>query len=904
MPFVFNFSELDEAERTTDDIRGLLGGKGYGLFVMTKIGLPTPPGFTITTKACNEFRATNSYPAGMMEEVRAQMGRVEASLGKTYGKVSQDPLLVSVRSGAKISMPGMMNTILNCGLNRDIIAAYAANPAVEPRFVWDSYRRLISMFGTTVFGIEDEAFEHPLAEAKRRAGVTEDIKLTADDMRGLAAEFEAVFRAKTGKDFPQDPWEQLELSIRGVFQSWSGKRAVTYRQKEKIPETLGTAVNVVAMIFGNRSDGCSGTGVAFSRDPSTGANELLGEFLENAQGEDVVSGIRNTHPIKELEQIMPQAYTDFVRCITTLEKHFKDLQDVEFTIEKGKLWMLQCRNGKRTSAAAVRVAVELAQEGLISREEAVQRVKPADIDNLLHPQFDPKALKGAVVRCKGVNASPGAAVGRVYFDADTAVAVSKREPHTPIILVRPFTKPDDIHGMLVSKGVLTSEGGATSHASVVARQFGITAVVGAPIKIDQAARRLTFPDGSAAAEADWVSLNGSTGEVFAGQIPTVQASVHENTHLTALLGWCDEIAARPCTRGGAAGVPGLQVWANGDSGSDAARAVSLGAMGLGLCRTEHMFFEKERMPVVQRMILAETDADRQRALDELLPFQRSDFAALFEAMGGRPTIIRLLDPPLHEFLPGEIELTEEVTRLKLEHDPAGNLAQRTKLLAAVHALHEENPMLGLRGVRLSILRPEIVECQVTAIFEGAADCLAKGIKVQPEVMIPLTITVKELEFIQPRLVAVAERVCKARGVSIPYLFGTMVETPRAAITAGSLARTAQFFSVGSNDLTQTTLGLSRDDADKAFLTQYITQGILPVSPFKEVDVEGVGFLIERAVKEARKVSKDFSVGICGEVGGDPTSIEFFHKVGLSYVSVSPFRVPIARLAVAQAALLK
>lgn len=902
MKYVFGFNELSDAEKVGDG-RTLLGGKGYGLAVMTQIGLPTPPGFTITTVACNAFRETGGFPAGMWEEVQRGVSNIETSLGKKFGDPS-NPLLVSVRSGAKVSMPGMMNTILNVGLNDAVAEAWVKDPHVEPRFVWDSFRRLIAMFGTTVCGIEDEAFEHPLAEAKKAAGVKEDTGLTAAHLKDLATVFKGVFKSKTGGDFPQDVWKQLELATRGVFQSWSGKRAIAYREKEKIPETLGTAVNVVAMIFGNRSDGQSGTGVAFSRDPSTGAKEMLGEVLLNAQGEDVVSGIRNTNPIKELATMLPSVYAEFVGCITKLEKHFKDVQDVEFTIEKGKLWMLQCRNAKRTAAACVKIAVDMVSEGLITMEEAILRVKPSDIDNLLHPQFDAASLKGAVVRARGVNASPGAAVGQCFFDADTAEKKAK-EGNLSVIMVRPFTKPDDIHGMLPSKGVLTSEGGATSHASVVARQFGITAVVGAPIKIDLAGKFFTFPDGTVVREGEWVSLNGSTGEVYAGQIKTVQASVTENVSLQTILEWSDKIAARPCSRGGLAGRPGLQVWANGDSAIDASRAVSYGAKGLGLCRTEHMFFEPERLPVVQRMILAETDADRQRALDELLPFQRSDFAALFEAMAGRPTIIRLLDPPLHEFLPAEGAILEEVlnlrARAKAEGSAPAGLSAKEKLLAAVHGMHEENPMLGLRGVRLSILRPEIVACQVQAIFEGAADCLAKGVAVDPEIMIPLSITVRELDFIQPRLVEVAERVIAARKVKIPYKFGTMVETPRACITAQALARTASFFSFGTNDLTQTTLGLSRDDAEKAFLAQYVKSGILEVSPFTQIDKEGVGALMEMAIKGGRASrGDDMSIGVCGEVGGNPESIDFFHKIGVSYVSCSPFRVPIARLAAAHA----
>jgi len=905
--WVYLFDEVAEAEKyagSWDGVRALLGGKGSGLADMTRAGVPVPPGFTVTTEACNEYRKTGQFPPGMWEQELAALKVIEERTGKKFGDPA-NPLLVSCRSGAKFSMPGMMNTILNIGLN-DTVAQGMIKLTNNPRFVWDAYRRLISMFGTTVFGVEDEAFEHPLAEYKAKKGYKVDTDMTAEDWQAIVATFKEVFKKKVGFDFPQDVYKQLELATKAVFESWMGKRAIDYRRATGIPDDLGTAVNIVTMVFGNMGFD-SGTGVAFTRNPSTGEKKMMGEYLLNAQGEDVVAGIRNTDPIEHMAEVMPEVYKQFMEITEKLERHYKDMQDVEFTIERGKLWMLQTRNGKRTAKAAVKIAVDMANEGLITKEEAVLRVTPENVDSLLHPQFDDKALKEAekngTYLAKGVNASPGAAVGQVYFDADTAEKMAKEEKQD-VIMVRPFTKPDDVHGMIASKGVLTSEGGATSHAAVVARQFGIPCVVGASaIKIDLEKRQMTVGD-RVIKEGEWISVDGTSGKVYLGKIPTVAPSLEEQTELMTLLQWADEIAARPEIRTLPDGrkTRGLMVWANADYPKDARRARSYGAVGIGLCRTEHMFFEPERLPIVQRMILAETVAERKKALDELLPYQRKDFEGLFEAMDGYPVIIRLIDPPLHEFMPDEEKLLEEVITLRVKGGNAKELAEKEKLLAAIRSLHESNPMMGLRGVRLSIYMPEIVEMQVRAIFEAAANCAKRGIVVKPEVMIPLTGTVKELEWIQPRLEKIAAAVMQEKGVQFEYKFGTMIEIPRAAVTAGEIACLAQFFSFGTNDLTQMTFGYSRDDAERNFLVTYLEQGILPKNPFQTLDREGVGRLMQWAVNEGRRTRPELEVGICGEHGGDPDSIEWCHIIGQNYVSCSPFRVPIARLAAAHVAL--
>jgi pyruvate,orthophosphate dikinase len=905
--WVYLFEEVADAEKYAgnwEGVRGLLGGKGSGLADMTRAGVPVPPGFTVTTEACNEFRKANAFPQGQWDQQLEALKVVEKQTGKKFGDPS-NPLLVSCRSGAKFSMPGMMNTILNIGLNDEVVEGLSKLTG-NPRFAWDSYRRLVEMFGTTVFNLDDEVFEHPMAEYKASKGYKSDTEMTAEDWKTLVSTFKAVYKKHIGSDFPQDVFKQLELATKAVFESWMGKKAIDYRRATKISDDLGTAVNIVTMVFGNMGDD-SGTGVAFTRNPSTGDKKMMGEYLINAQGEDVVAGIRNAEQIENLVKEMPAVYNQFMDITGKLEKHYKDMQDVEFTIERGKLWMLQTRNGKRTAKAIVKIAVDMVNEGLISKEDAVLRVSPEDVDALLHPQFDSSAKKEAEkvgkFLAKGVNASPGAAVGQAYFDADKAEKMAKEEKQDTI-MVRPFTKPDDVHGMIASKGVLTSEGGATSHAAVVARQFGIPCVVGAnTIKIDLEKRVMTVGDVTVK-EGDWISVDGTTGQVFVGKIPTSTPTLEEQTELLILLSWADEIAARDDIRVLPDGRKsrGLQVWANADYPKDARRARSYGAQGIGLCRTEHMFFEPERLPIVQKMILAKTSEERTKQLDLLLPSQRKDFDGLFEAMDGHPVIIRLIDPPLHEFMPDEEKLLEEVITMRVKGQKDG-LAAKEELLNTIKSLHESNPMMGLRGVRLSIAMPEIVEMQVRAIFEAAADCALRGIVVKPEVMIPLTGTVKELEWIQPRLVRIAATVLAEKKVAkLDYKFGTMIEIPRAAVTANEIAKLAEFFSFGTNDLTQMTFGYSRDDAERNFLVTYVEQGILPKNPFQTLDREGVGRLMQMAINDGRKARPDLEVGICGEHGGDPESIEWCHMIGNNYVSCSPFRVPIARLAAGHVAL--
>ena len=905
--WVYLFGEVAAAEKyagSWEGVRSLLGGKGAGLFDMTRAGVPVPPGYTVTTEACNEFRKTGKFPDGQWKQQVAAMKAVEKATGKKFGD-PKNPLLVSCRSGAKFSMPGMMNTVLNIGLN-DTVVEGMVKLTNNPRFVWDLYRRLIEMFGTTVFNLDDEVFEHPMAEYKDKKGYKVDTEMTAEDWQELVSTFKDVFKKNVGFDFPQDVYKQLELATKAVFESWNGKRAIAYRNKERISHDLGTAVNIQTMVFGNMGDD-SGTGVAFTRNPSTGDKKMMGEYLLNAQGEDVVAGIRNADPIEHLADQMPKAYKQFMDITSKLEKHYKDMQDVEFTIERSKLWMLQTRTGKRTAKSAVKIAVDMATEGLITKEQAVMRVSPEQVDALLHPQFDENAMQDAEKAgkffAKGVNASPGAAVGQVYFDADKAEHMAKEEKQD-VIMVRPFTKPDDVHGMIASQGVLTSEGGATSHAAVVARQFGIPCVVGASaIKIDLEKRQMTAGE-AIVKEGEWISVDGNTGRVFIGKIPTTAPSLEEQTELLTLLTWADEITARKNIREAPAkGYPtrGLQVWANADYPKDAQRARSYGAVGIGLCRTEHMFFEPERLPIVQEMILAESSEGRTEALNKLLPHQRKDFDGLFEAMDGYPVIIRLIDPPLHEFMPDEEKLFEEVITMRVKGESDG-LADKENLLTAIKGMHESNPMMGMRGVRLSIYMPEIVEMQVRAIFEAAADCTLRGITVKPEVMIPLTGTVKELEWIQPRLERIAAAVMQEKNVKFEYKFGTMIEIPRAAVTAGEVAERAQFFSFGTNDLTQMTYGYSRDDAERNFLITYQEQGILETNPFQSLDRGGVGKLMEWAIAEGRKTRPNLEVGICGEHGGDPSSIEWCHLIGNNYVSCSPFRVPIARLAAAHSAL--
>jgi pyruvate,orthophosphate dikinase len=906
--WVFLFNEVDAAEKYVggdwDKVRGLLGGKGANLADMTRIGLPVPPFFTVTTEACNAYLAGgNKFPAGMWDQMLVALKLVEEHAGKKFGDPS-NPLLVSCRSGAKFSMPGMMDTVLNIGLN-DETAKGMVKLTSNERFVYDSYRRLVQMFGSVVLGIRDESFEDVLEAFKKKAGAKQDTDLNAEQLKELVQKFKVVVKKETGSDFPMDPLDQMKKATEAVFGSWNGKRAIDYRRATNIPDDLGTAVNIVTMVFGNMGWD-SGTGVAFTRNPSTGENILYGDYLLNAQGEDVVAGIRNTDKIQDMGAKLPKAYKEFIAATKKLEKHYHDMQDMEFTVERGRLWMLQTRNGKRTALAAVRMAVEMANDKLITKQEAILRVTPDQVDTLLHPQFDGETKKAAKKEGKlygsGVNASPGAAVGRVYFDADTAEKKNKEEKQD-VIMVRPFTKPDDVHGMLAAKGILTSEGGATSHAAVVARQFGVPCVVGASsVKID-VEKKMMECNGVKVKEGEWISVDGTSGEVFLGQLKLTVPKIEEQKELLTLLNWADEICAKPGMRKFPAGWPtkGLEVWANADYPKDAERARSYGAKGIGLCRTEHMFFEQSRLPTVQKMILSKTSAERTKALNELLPFQRSDFEGLFTAMTGLPVIIRLIDPPLHEFLPSEESLLEEVITMRIKGITKG-LAQKESLLEAVRTMHESNPMMGLRGIRLSIVMPEIVEMQVRAIFEAACNVKLAKKEPKPEVMIPLTGHVNELKYIQPRLIEIAKAVMAEKKVKVDYKFGTMIEIPRAAVTAAEIAGPAEFFSFGTNDLTQMTFGYSRDDAERSFLVKYVETGILENNPFQTLDQSGVGKLMDMAVKDGRATRPNLEVGICGEHGGDPESIDFCHRVGNNYVSCSPFRVPVARLAAAHAAI--
>jgi pyruvate, orthophosphate dikinase len=868
------------------DMRDLLGGKGANLAEMTTIGLPVPPGFTITTDVCRDYMRRGRLPDDLMDEVRDKLKVVEQRVGKRFGD-PQNPLLVSVRSGAKFSMPGMMDTILNLGLN-DETAQGMIRLTKNPRFVYDAYRRFIMMFGDVVMDVPKKRFEERFSELKARLGVTQDTEVPADALQSLVEEFKQIVR-EHGKEFPQDPWVQLEMAIEAVFRSWNNERAVVYREREKIPHDLGTACNVQAMVFGNMGDD-SGTGVAFTRDPATGEKVLYGEFLPNAQGEDVVAGIRTPLPLSALRERMPDVYQQFLEIADRLERHYRDMMDLEFTIERGKLWMLQCRVGKRTGRAAVKIAVDMVHEGLIGRDEAVLRVSPSHLDQVLHPHLDERALATGEypLIAQGLGASPGAASGRAMFDARRAIERGKTEP---VILVRPETNPDDVGGMLASKGILTARGGITSHAAVVARGFGIPCVVGCEaISVDEENALFTVETETGTLtvrEGDYISIDGNTGKVYLGNVPTQAPEM--GAEMAQLLQWADQFRR-------------LRVRANADTPHDAAKALEFGAEGIGLARTEHMFFGEERLPIVQEMILARTPKERREALSRLLPFQRNDFLGIFEVMRGLPVTIRLIDPPLHEFLPRYEELLREVITLELTAPDSPELAEKRRLLQRVEELHEANPMLGLRGVRLSILYPEIVEMQVTAIMEAAAEAQRRGYDPHVEIMIPLVGHVNELRVVRENLERIAKEVMAHEGVYIDYKFGTMIEIPRAALTAAEIAQHAQFFSFGTNDLTQTVFGFSRDDAEGKFLAYYVEQKILPDNPFVTLDREGVGKLIEMAVRAGRAARRELKVGICGEHGGDPASIEFCHELGLDYVSCSPYRVPIARLAAAQAAL--
>ncbi|MCB1192483.1 MAG: pyruvate, phosphate dikinase [Leptospiraceae bacterium] len=903
--WVYIFDELEEAKKYVggdwDKTRGLLGGKGANLCDMKSNGIPVPPGFTVTTEACNAYSQNGGkFPDGMWDQELKALKEIEKQSGKKFGDPT-NPLLVSCRSGAKFSMPGMMDTVLNIGMN-DIVAEGMAKLTNNERFAYDSYRRLIQMYGSVVLGIDDEPFEEVLAEARKEAGVKTDSELNASILKSVVEKFKQIFKQQNsaGMDFPQDAYKQIELATEAVFKSWNGKRAIDYRNAEKIPHDLGTAVNIVTMVFGNMGDS-SGTGVITTRDVSTGDKGLSGDYLTNAQGEDVVSGTRDTKDISDMKKEMPKAYEQLDAICQKLEKHYKDVQDIEFTVEMGTLWMLQTRDAKRTASAAVKIAIALVEEGLITKEQAVLRVTPEQIDFFLHPQFKEEAKKKAISEnakiATGLNVSPGAAVGIIAFDADLAVKWAGEGKE--VVMVRPETKPDDVHGMLAAQGILTSRGGRTSHAALVARQFGRPAVVGVQeLEIDLVHRRMNVGD-HVIKEGDWISIDGNTGDVFSAKIETVVPDL-KDPYLIKLLSWADENRR-------------LQVWANADYPKDATRARANGAQGIGLCRTEHMFFEPERLPTVQKMILADDDTTRQEALNVLLPFQREDFAGLFRAMNGLPVIIRLIDPPMHEFLPSHIDLMQQMTDLKIRllrdaknleevHNLLSELEEKRKLKERVEGMHEQNPMLGLRGVRLGIHFSSLTRMQVRAIIEAACQVTKEGVRVFPEIMIPLTSHINELKVQQAALEEEAKKVMEETRIKVNYKFGTMIEIPRAALTSDQMAEIAQFFSFGTNDLTQTTFGISRDDAEKGFLIEYMEKGILKENPFASIDEDGVGKIMKIAVDQAKKVRPDIEIGICGEHGGDPKSVAFCHKIGLNYVSCSPFRVPIARLAAAQVAL--
>jgi len=865
----------------TGAMKDLLGGKGAGLAEMTNAGVPVPPGFTITTAVCNLFYDLGKrVPEGLDSDVRVYMKKVEDALGGRFkfGDASR-PLLVSVRSGSKFSMPGMMDTVLNLGLNDQTIDGLLRMSDNE-RFAWDAYRRFIQMFGNVVMGIEKDVFEHIMHEVKKKRKVSLDIDLTAEDLQGLVDKFKVKVKQITKRPFPQDPFEQLIMARDAVFGSWNNPRAITYRRLNDIPGNLGTAVNIQAMVFGNMGD-TSATGVGFTRDPSTGAKEFYGEYLTNAQGEDVVAGVRTPNPISELAKEMPQVYKQLREITNKLEKHYRDVQDFEFTVQDGTLYMLQTRTGKRTAHAAVKIAVDMVGERLISKEEAVLRVEPASLDQLLHPIIDPKAKIQVIA--KGLPASPGAASGKVVFTADEAV---KHAKNGKVILVRPETTPDDIHGMDAAQGILTARGGMTSHAAVVARGMGKPCVAGCEsIKVDLKAEKF-FVGKVTVKLGDHITLDGGTGRVILGKVPTMEPEVSGD--FGTLMKWADEIRT-------------MGVRANADIPRDAVMAMKFGAEGIGLCRTEHMFFAADRLPIVQQMILADNVEDREKALAKLLPMQRSDFKGLFETMAGFPVTIRLLDPPLHEFLPKREELMVEVAVMQAKKAPKASITKKEKLLHRVEELHELNPMLGHRGCRLGIVYPEITRMQTRAIIEAACELAKKGKKVVPEIMVPLVGIKKELQNQKELIKATADEVMKKKGVKINYLVGTMIELPRAAMIADEIAKEAEFFSFGTNDLTQTTFGFSRDDAGK-FITYYTENGILEKDPFQTLDQEGVGQLVKIGVAKGRGTRPNLKVGICGEHGGDPASVEFCYRSGLNYVSCSPYRVPIARLAAAHAKL--
>ncbi|MCF6379678.1 pyruvate, phosphate dikinase [Nocardioides KLBMP 9356] len=882
MAWVYEFSEGNK------DQKDLLGGKGANLAEMTTLGLPVPPGFTISTETCRAYLALKESgeggePEGLAEEVTDHLGRLEAAMDKRLGD-ADDPLLVSVRSGAKFSMPGMMETVLNVGLNDTSVGGLAARSEDE-RFAQDSYRRLLQMFGGTVLHVDSELFSDALDEAKKAKGTESDLDLDADDLRGLVETFKQIIKSETGRDFPQDPREQMDLAIRAVFDSWNTDRARLYRRQERIPEDLGTAVNVQAMVFGNFGMD-SGSGVAFTRDPASGAQGEYGDYLQNAQGEDVVAGIRNTVSLADMAEIDRRSHDDLMTIMSRLERHYRDMCDIEFTVERGKLWMLQTRVGKRTPEAAFRIAVHMVDEGLIQMDEAVLRVTGDQLAQLMFPRFDEKAER--TLLAKGMNASPGAAVGKAVFDSDTAVEWAERGED--VILVRKETNPDDLRGMVAARGILTSRGGKTSHAAVVARGMGRTCVCGAEsLDVDTKAKQFRVRDGETIAEGDVISIDGTTGEVFQGAVPVADSVVVRHFEGEKL----DDDLAHAVARimAHADGARRLRVRTNADTPEDAARARRFGAQGIGLCRTEHMFLG-ERRELVEKLIVAEDESGVEAALAELLPLQRQDFTEILEAMDGLPVTIRLLDPPLHEFLPDLTELSVEVALA----EERGQVDERAaSLLTHVRRLHEQNPMLGLRGVRLGIQIPGLFTMQARAIAEAAADRMEAHGTPLPEIMVPLVASVRELEIVRHVLEEQVAEVEEQRGVKLDIAIGTMIELPRAAFLADRIAKEADFFSFGTNDLTQMGWGFSRDDVESSFFSRYFEHGIFDVSPFESLDQLGVGGMVEMGTKKGRKTKPELKVGVCGEHGGDPRSVHFFDDIGLNYVSCSPFRVPVARL---------
>ncbi|MGC5052781.1 pyruvate, phosphate dikinase [Micromonospora sp. DT48] len=877
--YVYDFAEGNK------DLKDLLGGKGANLAEMTNLGLPVPPGFTITTEACKAYLATGAEPAGLAEQIANHLASLERAMGRRLGD-PDDPLLVSVRSGAKFSMPGMMETVLNVGLNDRSVVGLAAQAGGNERFAWDSYRRLIQMFGKTVCDVPGEEFEHALDEAKHARGTTDDLDLDAGDLRELVDAYKKIFSKHTGRDFPQEPREQLDLAVRAVFDSWNAERAVVYRRQERIPADLGTAVNVVAMVFGNLGAD-SGTGVAFTRDPASGAQGIYGDYLANAQGEDVVAGIRNTVPLQELERIDKKSYDELLDYMARLERHYRDLCDIEFTIERGKLWMLQTRVGKRTAAAAFVIAGQLVDEGLIDLDEALHRVNGAQLAQLMFPRFQLDHEFQPVAT--GIGASPGAAVGKVVFTSARAVELAAEGE--AVILVRRETNPDDLNGMIAARGILTSRGGKTSHAAVVARGMGKTCVSGADeLTIDVPKRRFMVA-GQTVGEGDVVSIDGTTGKVYLGEVPVSPSEVVRYFEGEVDPEATDDALVKAVHRimSYADASRRLAVRTNADTAADAARARRFGAEGIGLCRTEHMFLG-DRRELVERLILARDPAERDEALAALLPLQRADFVEIFREMDGLPVTVRLIDPPLHEFLP---PLEQLAVNVAVAQERGEDVAKEEALLAAVRRMHEENPMLGLRGVRLGLVIPGLFAMQVRAITEAAVECARQGIRSCPEIMVPLVGAVQELETVR----AEAERIIAevVGGSEVDVLIGTMIEVPRAALTAGQIAEAAEFFSFGTNDLTQMGWGFSRDDVEGAFFWRYLELGIFGISPFESIDADGIGRLVRIAAEEGRAARPGLKIGVCGEHGGDPDSVHFFHSVGLDYVSCSPFRVPVARL---------